>query len=259
MKRLLFALALLALMAVPAPAMAKGPTSATLCGPDGCQGLGDARQLGEYPDGGPNGEMPVPAPYYELRFTSRGDGEEYTWTTWYVPSAKSFASVDEQEGVSWMPMNDPELTALAKRLRPFPAPEITAVTIDSRRVTDNPASYLELFTVQSVDENAYPQGVADWEQVTFVSKQKSPWTMAQSSIHFSPSNGMLQRGIEMLKLPDEMSADLRSGQPLVGDSAGFPWRDVVFAVLAGTALLIAASFIRPLRRRVVVRRAPTTA
>jgi hypothetical protein len=254
-----FAFALLALLAVPAPALAKGPTSATLCGPDGCQGLGDARQLGGYPDGGPSGEIPAPAPYYELRFTSRGEGEEYTWTTWYVPSAKAFASVDEREGVSWFPMNDPKLAWHAARLEPFPTPEITAVTIGSRRVTDDPASFLRLFTVQTTDPNAYPEGVADWQQVTFVSKQESPWTLAQSNIHFSPSNGMLQRGIEVLKLPDEMAADLRSGEPLTGGSSAFPWRTVLFALLGALALLVAASFIRPLRRRLVIRRAPTTA
>jgi hypothetical protein len=99
MKRLVFAFALLAFLVVPAPAMAKGKTTATLCGPVGCKGLGDAQQLGGFPDSGASGEMPGPAPYYELRFTSQGHGEEYTWTTWYVPSAKLLASVDEREGV----------------------------------------------------------------------------------------------------------------------------------------------------------------
>jgi hypothetical protein len=257
MKRLVFAFALLALLAVPAPAVAKGPTSATLCGPDGCQGLGDAQGLGNS-GGGPTVEMPAPAPFYELRFTSQGDGEEFTWTTWYVPSAKMFAALDQREGVYWMRIDEPRLTALAKRMKPFPTPEIIAVTIGSRRVTDNPASYLELFTVQSTDDKAYPQGVADWEQVTFVSKQQSPWTLAQSSIHFSPSNGMLQRGIAIVKLPSGMSADLRAGESLTAGS-GFPWRTVFFALLGAAALLIGASMIRPLRRRAFVRRAPTAA
>lgn len=257
MKRLVFAFALLAVLAVPAPAVAKGPTSATLCGPDGCKSLGAAQGLGG--DGGPIGQMPAPAPFYELRFTSQGEGEEFTWTTWYVPSAKMFAARDEREGMYWMQMDEPRLTALTKSLKPFPTPEITAVTIGSRRVTDNPASYLQLFTVQTTDANAYPQGVADWEPVTFVSKQKSPWTMAQSNIHFSPSNDMLQRGIEVLKLPEEMSADLRGGEPLASGSSAFPWRTILFALLGALALILAASMIRPLRRRIVVRRAPTTA
>jgi hypothetical protein len=258
MKRLVLAFALLAFLAAPAPAAAKGPTSATLCGPDGCKGLGDAQGLGNS-GGGPTGEMPAPAPFYELRFTSQGDGEEFTWTTWYVPSAKMFAALDEREGVYWMRIDEPRLTALAKRMKAFPTPEITAVTIGSRRVTDNLTSYLELFSVQSADDNAYPQGVADWQQVTFVSKQRSPWTLAQSSIHFSPSNGMLQRGIEIVKLPPGLAADMRSGDSLAGGGSSFPWRTVFFALLAAVAVLVAASMIRPLRRRVFVRRAPTTA
>jgi hypothetical protein len=258
MKRLVLAFALLAFLAVPAPAVAKGPTSATLCGPDGCKDLGDAQGLGTS-GGGPTGEMPAPAPFYELRFTSQGDGEEFTWTTWYVPSAKMFAALDEREGVYWMLIDEPRLSVLAKRMKPFPAPEITAVTIGSRRVMDNLASYLELFAVQSTDDDAYPQGVADWEQITFVSNQRSPWTLAQSSIHFSPSNGMLQRGIEIVKLPSGMSAHLRAGDSLAGGGSSFPWRTVLFAMLAAATLLIAASMILPLRRRVFVRRAPTAA
>ena len=169
-----------------------------------------------------------------------------------------FAALDDRAGVSWTLIDEPRLIAPAKRMKPFPAPEFTAVTIGSRRVTEHPASYRELFTVQSTDDDAYPQGVADWEQVTFVSNQKSPWTLAQSSIHFSPSNGMLQRGIEIVKLPTGMATDMRSGESLAG-GPGFPWRTVLFALLAAAALLIAASMIRPLRRRVFVRRAPTTA
>ena len=262
MKRLALAFALLAALAVPAPAAAKGPTSATLCGPGGCKSLGDAQGLGglAHGNGGPIVPIPAPAAYYELRFTSRGDGENFTWTTWYVPSAKMLAVVDEREGVYWMQLDDPELTTLTNRVTPFRKPEISAVTIGPRRVTDNPASYLELFTVATTDARAYPQGVADWQQVTFVSKQRSPWTLSQSSIHFSPSNGMLQRGIEVLKLPDEMAADLRNGEALTASSSSsFPWRPVLFALLGALALLIAASSIRPLRRRVFVKRAPTTA
>ena len=47
MKRLVFAFALLAVLAVPAPAVAKGPTTAILCGADGCKDLGDAQELGK--------------------------------------------------------------------------------------------------------------------------------------------------------------------------------------------------------------------
>lgn len=261
MKRLVFAFALLALLAVPAPAMAKEITNVAMCGPDGCKNFGNPSQISGWPmDGGPIGEMPGPAAFYELKYTVDAEGVQDTWSQWYVPSVGMVASRDEREGIYWMKFDNPVLAAAAKELKPFPKPEITAVTIGDRRVTDNPASFLQLFTVETTDPNAYPEGVADWQQVTFVSKQQSPWTTAQSNIHFSPSNGMLQRGIEVLKLSDEMAADLRSGKALAaGGSSSFPWRTVLFALLGALALLVAAGFIRPLRRRVIVKRAATTA
>jgi hypothetical protein len=257
MKRLVTVFGLLALLAAPAPAAAKGSTSVEICGSDGCKNFGSATQLGGY-GGGATGAMPAPAPFYELRFTTRAHGQSHTWTTWYVPSAKLFAAIDDREGVYWMPLDKPELAWAAKQLKPFPAPEITAVTIGSRRVTDDPASYLGLLTVETTDRNANPHGLADWEPVTFVSKQPSPWTLGQSGLQFSASRGVLQRGVDLVKLPDEMAADLRGGRPL-GDEPAFPWRNVLLAVLGAAALLPAVGSIRPLRRRFIVRRASTTA
>jgi hypothetical protein len=258
MKRLVFVFALLALLAAPGPAMAKGPTTATLCGPEGCKSLGNAQQLGGFPDSGPTGEIPAPAPYYELRFKTQAGEEEHKWTTWYVPTAHLLASFDEREGVYWMQMDDPKLSALTRRVKPFPTPEITGVTIGSRSVTDNAVSYLRLFTVESTGD-AVPQGLADWEPIVFRGQRMTPWTRPQSGMFFSPSNGILQRGIELVELPSGMSADIRAGDPLAGGGgSSFPWRTVLFALLAA-ALLVAASMIRPLRRRGFVRRAPTTA
>lgn len=265
MKRLVFVFSLLAVLAVPASALAKEVTNVAMCGPDGCKNFGNPSQLGGGPtigtaDGAPMGEMPGPAAFYELRYTVDAEGESSTWSQWYVPSAGMVAARDEREGVYWMKFDNPALAAAARELRPFPKPEITAVTIGDRRVTENPASFLRLFTVQNADRNAYPQGVADWQPITFVSAQKSPWTLAQTSIYFEPFDGMLQRGVEMLKLPDEMAADLRSGDALAGGgSSSFPWRTVIFALFGALALLIAATLIRPLRRRLIMRRAPTTA
>jgi hypothetical protein len=266
MKKLVFVFALLAVLAVPAPAVAKEVSNVAVCGADGCKNFGNPSQAGGSmfpgsPDGGPTAQMPGPAAFYELRYTIDAEGAQGTWSQWYVPSAGTVASHDEREGIYWNTIDSPALAAFAKQVKPFPKPEITAVTIGDRRITDDPASFVRLLTVQTTDPNAYPQGVADWQQVTFVSDQKSPWTTAQSNVHFSPSDGMLQRGIEVLKLPDEMAADLRSGEPLgAGDSSsGFPWRTVLFALFGALLLLIAASFIRPLRRRVFVRRAPTAA
>jgi hypothetical protein len=258
MKALAFAFVLVALLALPGLAAAKGPTKATICGPESCKSLGtDHRVAGlAHGYGGAMSEMPAPAPYYELLIPSVGG--EGDWTTWYVPSAKMFARLVDGEGVYWMPLDKPELAWAAKDIEPFAVPEITAVTIGSRRVTDDPASYLRLLTVETTDRNANPHGLEDWEPVTFVSKQRSPWTLGQSGLQFSSSRGVLQRGIDLVKLPDEMAADLRGGRPLADESA-FPWQNVLLAVLGAAALLAAVGSVRPLRRRIIVRRAPTTA
>jgi hypothetical protein len=259
MKRLVFAFALLALLAVPAPAMGKVLTNVSVCGPDACAAITGETNLHNFGAAGESdGTVPAPAPFYEIRFTADAEGESNQWSSWYVPSAKRLATVDERTGVAWAPLDEPRLAALARTLKPFARPEISSVAIGSRKITDNPASYLRLFTVESAGE-AVPQGLADWEPVVFHAKGRTPWTLEQTSLFYSPSNGMLQRGIEIVKLPGGMAADVRSGESLVGDGSSFPWRTVLFALLAAAALLIAASMIRPLRRRVIVRRAPTTA
>lgn len=260
MKRLVFAFALLALLAVPAPAMAKELTNVSVCGPDACAAITGETNLHNFgASGEPDGSVPAPAPFYEIRYTVDAEGESHQWSSWYVPSTKRHASVGERTGVAWAPLDEPRLAALARSLKPFAPPEISSVTVGSRKVTDNPASYLRLFTVESSGE-AVPQGLADWEPVVFQARGKTPWTLDQTNLFFSPSNGMLQRGIEIVKLPSAMSADIRAGDSLAGGGSSFPWRTVLlFSVLAGAALLIAASMIRPLRRRVHLRRAPTTA
>ena len=258
MKRLVFAFALLALLAVAAPAMAKELTKVEVCGPDGCAAITGETNLQNFGGSGePDGSVAAPAPFYEIRYTLDAEGESSQWSSWYVPSADRLATVDERTGVAWAPLDEPRLAALAKGLKPFARPEITSVAIGSRKITDNPASYLRLFTVESTGE-AVPQGLADWEPVVFHAKSKTPWTLDQTSLFYSETNGMLQRGIEIVKLPGGMASDVRSGESLAGGSS-FPWRTVLVALLAAAALLVAATMIRPLRRRVFVRRAPTTA
>ena len=258
MKRLVFAFALLALLAVAAPAMAKELTKVEVCGPDGCAAITGETNLQNFGGSGePDGSVAAPAPFYEIRYTLDAEGESSQWSSWYVPSADRLATVDERTGVAWAPLDEPRLAALAKGLKPFARPEITSVAIGSRKITDNPASYLRLFTVESTGE-AVPSGLADWEPVVFHATSKTPWTLDQTSLFYSETNGMLQRGIEIVKLPGGMASDVRSGESLAGGSS-FPWRTVLVALLAAAALLVAATMIRPLRRRVFVRRAPTTA
>ena len=259
MKRLVFTFALLALLAVPAPAMAKELTKV--------DSLRRRRLRRDHrQDQSPVLRRERRAGRQRCRAGAvlrdplhlDAEGESSQWSSWYVPSASRLATVDERTGVAWAPIDEPRLAALAKTLKPFARPDITSVTIGSRKVTDDPSSYLRLFTVESAGE-AVPQGLADWEPVVFHARGKTPWTLEQTSLFYSETNGMLQRGIEIVRLPAGMASDVRSGDSLSGGGSSFPWPTVLFALLAAAALLVAATMIRPLRRRVFVRRAPTTA
>ena len=256
MKRLVLAFALLAL-AAPAPALAKTAhlEKVEVCGDSGCHAVaGD--KLGNFPTGAePTNASPAPAAYYEVRFFADA---ENSWTSWYVPSAKLLARSDDRNVIEWMPMGDPAMAAATKGVKPYPKPEILGVTIGSRKITDDPASYLRLLSVESTGY-AVPQGLADWEPIVFHGTARTPWTGIETGLLYSPSNGMLQRGIEIVKLPTGMASHIRSGESLAGGGSSFPWRTMLFALIAAAALVVAASMIRPLRRRVFVRRAPTAA
>ena len=140
MKRLVFTFALLALLAVPAPAMAKELTKVEVCGADGCAAITGKTNLQNFGGSGePDGSAAAPAPFYEIRYTIDAEGESSQWSSWYVPSANRLATVDERTGVAWAPIDEPRLAALAKTLKPFARPDITSVTIGSRKVTDDPS------------------------------------------------------------------------------------------------------------------------
>ena len=92
MKRLVFAFALLALLAVPAPAMAKELTKVEVCGADGCAAITGKTNLQNFGGSGePDGSVAAPAPFYEIRYTIDAEGESSQWSSWYVPSAKRLA------------------------------------------------------------------------------------------------------------------------------------------------------------------------
>jgi hypothetical protein len=254
--RLLILLAVGAAVAA-GPAYAKGPTTAVLCGLEECESLGSGEGLRSIAHGygGPLAETPAPAPYFELRFTSRAEDGDHTWITWYVHSAGMFAALSDGEsplqdgglGVYWMRIQEPRLMEAAECLEPFPTPEITAVTIGERRITADAGRYLELVTVETTDRNPEPPGVGDWLPITFVSKQRSPWTATESGLKFAPARGMLSRGVELVKLPDAVAAELRIGK--LSTEPRIPSRTLLVLFLGALSLLGAALVRRPLRRQ----------
>lgn len=258
MKRLVVALTLAAALLLPAGAAAKELASVQICGPDGCKNISGPGNLGHFPMGDePSGTIPPPAAFYEVRFTSKADGRTFTWTTWYVPSAGALAVRDDRTGIAWSATDADAMAKAAAGVKPFPKPEVTAVRVGSKRVTSDPKSYLALYSVRSAGD-AVPSGLADWEPIVFQARHSSPWTMSDSGLYFSATNGMVQRGIEIVKLPDDMAASVRAGESLA-DGSSFPWRTLVFVTLGGAALVAAAAAFRPVRRRMSVGRQPTPA
>lgn len=88
-------------------------------------------------------------------------------------------------------------------------------------------------------------------------KGDSPWS-GKPSIYFSAEYGVLQRGMEIVKIPDGMAANIRSGRSIAA-SDEFPW--VIAALMALALVAVAAGVAGLARRREVARtrRAPIPA
>lgn len=258
MKRIAFLLLGAAVLMLPSQALAKEPLSAVqICGLDDCNSTSGPGNMDGFSGGYGGDYLAVsqgPAPYYTVRFTA---GSGPGWQVFYVPSAKMLSSGDEQGELQWMPAPAAALDRLAGDLKPFPKPEITEVLIGSKRVTEDPASYLRLYTVKPAGE-AVLTGLPDWEPITFRGDRESPWTKWDPGLYFSAQSGTMMRGGEIVKLPAGMAASVRAGESLSSGS-GFPWRMVIIALLGGVALIAAAGAIRPLRRRAFLRKQPTPA
>jgi len=256
MKKLVCPLALGAALILPAQTGAKNLTKVTVCGVNDCNTLTGPR-LRNFPDGGdPDGSIAAPAPYYRIRFTLDADGREHQWTAYFIPSADRLAAPDERVGLAWLPLDDPAMDDATAGLKPYPKPDVTEVTIGSKHVRTNPESYFRLYTVES-DGEAVAGALGEWAPITFHSSRKTPWTMSESGLYYLAGDGLIQRGIEIVKLPADMAASVRAGAPLP-DESSFPWQNLILALI-GLAALVAAAGAFPLRRHLLLRRQPTPA
>ena len=88
MTRLALLLAVAALLA-PSGASAKELVAATVCGASGCRTVTDSATLNEIPGGEDVTGLGAPAAHYRLNLvTAEPSGRRYSFTTYYVPSAK---------------------------------------------------------------------------------------------------------------------------------------------------------------------------
>jgi hypothetical protein len=255
MKRsVILALAVLAALAVPSLAGAKEISKVELCGGDGCRELTGAAAQRLVGRGGDISRPPAsPGPYYRVTLTARGDGRTETWSIYYVPSAHTLALPDG----NWQQLTGTVRAAYDRTtagLEPYSTPVLKRVVIDGVAVHD-PSSYLALFEA-GTSEGAVPSSLADWIPIELRFRGETPWSSDRPYVFYSPADGLLQRGTDMVKLPDEMVASISARESLSSPD-GFPW--LITAVIAlAVALAVAAGVWLALRRewRLGTRRAP---
>jgi hypothetical protein len=255
MKRsLILALAALAAVALPSLARAKEISKVELCGDEGCRtitGAAAQRLVG----GGEGVSEPAapPGPYFRVTLTAKADGRSESWTIFYVPSEHRLALPDG----NWQQVNGAMLTAFERAtagLEPFPTPVLERVVIDGLAVHD-PASYAALFESGTTD-GAVPSSLADWVPIDFRFHGQTPWSSERPYVFFSPADGLLQRGVEVVKIPDELAASIRARESLASPD-GFPWAVAgVIALVLGLAGGGATWLARRRERHLGTRRAP---
>jgi hypothetical protein len=224
-----FAVAVVALLALSAPAHAKDIERAVVCGVDRCT---EIRKPGGAYAGSPGASMPPPGPFYriELDFgTMVGHPLE---TVFYVPRARKAASSWQGPGYLW---SAPSQTALrvfdriTRGLRPFSRPRFHEVAIDGV-VVANPRSYERLLTLR--DSGPTRLGEADWQRVEFRTKRANPWSL--STVRYSPGSRILSRSLEWVKVPPPLAAAIEARSSLEASP-----RDGLDSPLATAALCIA--------------------
>ena len=243
MKRsMIVALMALGALALPSLAGAKEISKVEFCGDEGCRAITGAaaqRLVG----GGEGMSEPAapPGPYYRVVLTAKGDGHSESWSIFYVPSEHRLALPDG----NWQQVSGAMRTAYDRAtagLEPYPTPVLERVVIDGLGVHD-PGSYTALFDVGTSD-GAVPSSLADWVPIELRFRGQTPWSSDRPYVFYSPADGLLQRGTEIVKLPDEVVASIRARESLASPD-GFPWALTAVIALAlaigvGTAIWLAA-------------------
>jgi hypothetical protein len=162
----------------------------------------------------------VPQPYYSLRLTFGEGPRASRLTVYYLPEAKMLRTSGgwAPVGALWMAADSGSEYALrgaTGSLIPFSAPRLTAAFVGTRRVR-RPSSYLSLYSIHSVGTPLIRGG--NWLTIRLRSKIPSPWTDGDSWLQYSPSDRVLVRDGEFVKLDVRTARALRRGAalPFVG-------------------------------------------
>ena len=242
--------AAVAFAVLTASAAAKEIKSATVCGPADCVTVTDREEVMLLLGGEETGPPPASS-FYAVEFAVDVESEP-TWTVYYVPSAASTRPAYEPHGQAgpslhvWSALT-PAAAALfgevTRGLEPFPKPDVSSVVVGSKTVAGDADSYLGLFELPPASGEggvlAYSQGI------DLRSAQPTPWTDTPSDLSFSPSAGLLARGGQLVRIPDELLADLSAGRPLgvEDDGAALPWTTLAATLATAFTAAVALAFL----------------
>ncbi|HEV3408331.1 MAG TPA: hypothetical protein VG079_06555 [Gaiellaceae bacterium] len=268
--------ATLAFAAFATSAAAKEVKSAKVCGPSDCVMVKERWKatLLVSGEGGP-GSPPPASPFYTVEVRVEVPEEEEAvpaWTFYYVPSAEMTRPAYDPRGDtgpsahSWWTMDRRGVALLArvtKGLEPFPKPDISSVVIGSKRVVERADSYLALYELPNTRggrSGSLPVEYSEW--INLRSTEPSPWTDLPRDLSFSPSAGLMERGGQVVRIPEELLADIQAGRPLAAEPTGgasSPWTTLAATLAAALAALVAIALLLRRVRIPFPRRRPSAA
>ena len=245
--------AALAALVLAAPAGAKEPVRATICGASGGTTVTERETLLQIPGGEATTPLGRVTPYYTVEVVTAEPGQgEHSFTMYYVPAANAMAW--EEDGVVRLhPIFGEPTTRLMRRLaeplRPFHL-RITSARVGGRMVTGRAArAFGRLYAEKRVVTPF--ERPPDWLRIDLGSSRPSPWTDASVDLVYSPSANLLEYGYQLVEVDEELAAVLgfRRGPEAQSERARWPW----FA--AGAAALLAVAGVG--RRRASASRPPS--
>lgn len=241
MRTLTFAALAVCALLLAAPAAAKEPLSATLCGANACTTVTDRSTLNRIPGGEASEPLGPVAPYYRvtMRVGEPGHPEnQHTFSMYYVPSENSMAWA-ENGIVRLHPIFGEPTTKLMRdltaKLEPYAPPRLTRVTVGGRPVARSDAhSYLRLY--EQTQEAPLTESPTDWIRIDLRSAIPSPWTETRPDLMYSPDGNVLEIGGNRVEVSDDLAADIEARRALEASSTAFPWTTLGLSALGAVVL-----------------------
>jgi hypothetical protein len=236
-------LVVVAALASAAPASAKEIVGLQLCGASGCvterAGLPGGHG-GPFVDGSAAVAPAAAGPWYRAVALMGDHGKVFGRFPFYFvpdgprivqPAQGAQTTVWVEASPSWLAV----LERLAQRVKPYPAPTITRVSINGR-TADNPQSYLRLYTIGE-KATTYPKSVYG-TQIVLESKRRTPWTDGNYIVLY-PKDRLLIRDGQLVSISAGLTDRVADRASLATGGASFPWWPLAIAAALAASALVA--------------------